>query len=103
LALLEYDPSSNALYIRLRRGKVAESEPISDNLILDLNHKKEIIGVEVLGPAPNRSVQVFASHKDCFKKRQTYSEVSVTEFLTCRVRRVGSRTACSIVLFLMRL
>jgi len=52
LALLEYDPSSNALYIRLRRGKVAESEPISDNLILDLNHKKEIIGVEVLGPAP---------------------------------------------------
>jgi len=52
LALLEYDPSSNALYIRLRRGKVAESEPISDNLILDLNHRKEIIGVEVLGPAP---------------------------------------------------
>jgi len=52
LALLEYDPSSNALYIRLRRGKVTESEPISDNLILDLNRKKEIIGVEVLGPAP---------------------------------------------------
>jgi len=52
LALLEYDPSSNALYIRLRRGKVAESEPISDNLILDLNYRKQIIGVEVLGPAP---------------------------------------------------
>jgi len=29
-----------------------ESEPISDNLILDLNNKKEIVGVEVLGPAP---------------------------------------------------
>jgi len=52
LALLEYDPSCNALYIRLKRGKVAESEPISDNLILDLNQKKEIVGVEVLGPAP---------------------------------------------------
>lgn len=52
MALLEYDPSTNALYIRLKRGKVAESEPISDNLILDLNKKGEIIGVEVLGPTP---------------------------------------------------
>jgi uncharacterized protein YuzE len=52
LASLEYDSSSNALYIRLKRGKVAESEPISDNLILDLNKRGEIIGVEVLGPTP---------------------------------------------------
>ena len=52
MALLEYDPSCNALYIRIRKGKVAESEPISDNLILDLNNKKQIIGIEVLGPAP---------------------------------------------------
>lgn len=52
MASLEYDPSCNALYIRLKKGKVPESEPISDNLILDLNHKKEIVGVEVLGPAP---------------------------------------------------
>jgi len=52
LASLEYDPSCNALYIRLKRGKVTESEPISDNLILDLNHKKEIVGLEVLGPTP---------------------------------------------------
>jgi len=52
LALLEYDSTSNALYIRIKKGKVAESEPISDNLILDLNKKGEIIGVEVLGPTP---------------------------------------------------
>ena len=52
MASLEYDTDSNALYIRLKRGKVAESEPISDNLILDLNRKGEIIGVEVLGPKP---------------------------------------------------
>jgi len=52
LASLEYDSTCNALYIRLKRGKVAESEPISDNLILDLNKRGEIIGVEVLGPAP---------------------------------------------------
>jgi len=52
LASLEYDADSNALYIRLKKGKVAESEPISDNLILDLNKKGEIIGVEILGPKP---------------------------------------------------
>jgi len=52
LASLEYDTDSNALYIRLKRGKVAESEPISDNLILDLNKKGEIVGVEILGPKP---------------------------------------------------
>lgn len=52
MASQEYDSTSNALYIRLKRGRVAESEPISDNLILDLNEKGEIIGVEVLGPAP---------------------------------------------------
>lgn len=52
MASLEYDTSSNALYIRLKKGKVTESEPISDNLILDLNKKGEILGIEVLGPKP---------------------------------------------------
>ncbi|MBX5321821.1 MAG: DUF2283 domain-containing protein [Candidatus Bathyarchaeota archaeon] len=47
---LEYDEEGNALYIRLKRGEVAESEPISDNLVLDLNGKGEIIGVEILVP-----------------------------------------------------
>ena len=52
MASLEYDPTSNALYIRVKRGKVEESEPISDNVILDLNRKGEIIGMEILGRAP---------------------------------------------------
>ena len=50
MVLLEYDSSCNALYIRLKRGKVEESEPISDNVILDLSKKGEIVGIEVLGP-----------------------------------------------------
>ena len=33
---LEYDPSCNALYIRIKTGKVAESEPLSNSLIVDL-------------------------------------------------------------------
>lgn len=47
-----YRPGCNALYIRLKRGKVAESEQISNNLILDINKRGEIIGIEVPGPKP---------------------------------------------------
>jgi len=45
---LEYDPGCNALYIRIKEGKVAESEPISDNLIVDIDHEGEILGIELL-------------------------------------------------------
>ena len=45
---LEYDPSCNALYIRIKKGKVAESEPISDNLIVDIDHEGEVLGIEML-------------------------------------------------------
>ena len=44
----EYDPSCNALYIRIKKGKVAESEPLSDNLIVDIDPEGEILGVELL-------------------------------------------------------
>ena len=49
---LEYDPTSTALYIRIRRGKVASSKPLADNLVLDLNGRNEILGVEIVGPTP---------------------------------------------------
>jgi len=49
---LEYDPTSTALYIRIKKGKVASSKPLADNLILDLNRSNEILGVEIIGPRP---------------------------------------------------
>ncbi len=52
MASLEYDPTSTALYIRLKKGKVTSSMPLADNLILDLNGKKEILGIEIIGPKP---------------------------------------------------
>jgi len=52
MASLEYDPSSTALYVRIRRGKVASSKPLADNLILDLNSKNELLGIEIIGPRP---------------------------------------------------
>jgi uncharacterized protein YuzE len=52
MASLEYDPSSTALYVRIRKGKVASSRPLADNIILDLNRKNEIVGIEIIGPKP---------------------------------------------------
>jgi uncharacterized protein YuzE len=53
MASLEYDPSSTALYVRMKRGKVATSTPLADNnIILDLNKKNELLGIEIIGPRP---------------------------------------------------
>ena len=50
MALLEYDPSSTALYVRVKKGKVAFSKPLADNIIVDLNAKNELLGIEIIGP-----------------------------------------------------
>jgi len=52
MASFEYDPSSTALYVRIKRAKVASSKPLADNLILDLNRKNEVVGIEIIGPKP---------------------------------------------------
>ena len=52
MASLEYDPSSTALYVRMKRGRVATSKPLADNIILDLNAKNELLGIEIIGPKP---------------------------------------------------
>jgi uncharacterized protein YuzE len=36
--------------VAMQKGKVAETEPVSDIPILNLNKKGEIIGIEILGP-----------------------------------------------------
>ncbi|MCJ7633134.1 DUF2283 domain-containing protein [Candidatus Bathyarchaeota archaeon] len=76
MASLAYDSNCNALYIRLKRGKVAESEPVSDNVILDLNKKGEILGIEVLGPIPidtakfSNLTKIIAEKQGCHPKAQ---------------------------------
>jgi len=52
MASLEYDPSSTALYVRVKKGKVAKSRPLADNIVLDLNNKNELLGIEIIGPKP---------------------------------------------------
>ena len=48
---IEFDPEVNALYIRLKDGEVKTSEPLADNIIVDLDENNEILGIEILLPA----------------------------------------------------
>jgi len=45
---ISYDPVADALYIRLRDDKVADSVEICRDIIIDYNAKGEVIGVEIL-------------------------------------------------------
>jgi len=44
----EYDRESDAAYLRIRSGKIVESEEIEPGLIVDLGPDDEIVGVEIL-------------------------------------------------------
>jgi uncharacterized protein YuzE len=44
----EYDRESDAAYLRIRPGKIVESEEIEPGLIVDLGPDDEIVGVEIL-------------------------------------------------------
>jgi uncharacterized protein YuzE len=50
LASLEFDRKTDALYLRLRRGKVSSSEPLADNMVVDLDLKRRVLGLELLLP-----------------------------------------------------
>lgn len=50
MASLEFDKETNSLYLRLRKGKVASTEPLADNMAVDLDSKKNVVGLEVLLP-----------------------------------------------------
>ena len=47
---VEFDPKANAIYIKIKEGKIEVSEPLSDDIIVDLDEKGEVLGIEVLLP-----------------------------------------------------
>jgi uncharacterized protein YuzE len=51
---VEFDPKVNAMYIRLKEGKISKSEPLADNIVVDLDEKGEVVGIEVLLPKLER-------------------------------------------------
>ena len=44
----EYDRDSDAAYLKIRRGKVIESEEVEPGLIVDLDENDQVVGVEIL-------------------------------------------------------
>lgn len=45
---IEFDSKVNAMYIRLKKGKVDKSEPLADNVIMDVDNKGKALGIEIL-------------------------------------------------------
>ncbi len=50
---VEYDEKADAMYVWVRRGKHDVSEELAENVILDLDKKGRIIGIEVLDASKN--------------------------------------------------
>ena len=50
MASIEFDPEVNAMYIRFKKGKVDKSEPLADNVIVDVDKNGKAIGIEILLP-----------------------------------------------------
>jgi uncharacterized protein YuzE len=45
---VKYDPLADALYIKVEEGEVSDSLELREGLIVDLNDKGEVIGIEIL-------------------------------------------------------
>lgn len=46
---IEYDPNSDALYVRLNDKTILESEQIRPGIVLDYDAEGNVAGIEVLG------------------------------------------------------
>lgn len=45
---IEYDPTADALYVRLGEAKIIESEQVQPGVILDFDESGKVVGVEIL-------------------------------------------------------
>ncbi|MEM3716458.1 MAG: DUF2283 domain-containing protein [Candidatus Bathyarchaeia archaeon] len=45
---IRYEPDADALYIWVREGRVADSEEVSDGVIIDYDEGGNILGIEIL-------------------------------------------------------
>ncbi|RLG96068.1 DUF2283 domain-containing protein [Candidatus Bathyarchaeota archaeon] len=46
--IIKYDPGADALYIKLKEGKIADSEEVGEGVIVDYDDKGEVIGIELI-------------------------------------------------------
>ena len=45
---IRYDPEADAMYIKLRSGKITKTKEIDENIYIDLDKNKQVIGIEIL-------------------------------------------------------
>ena len=45
---IRYDPDADAMYLTLRKDKVARTKEIDENTVIDFNKSGQVIGVEIL-------------------------------------------------------
>ncbi|MEM3389382.1 MAG: DUF2283 domain-containing protein [Thermoproteota archaeon] len=45
---MRYDAYADALYVKIREGKAAESDEVEDGVILDYDADGNLIGIEIL-------------------------------------------------------
>lgn len=46
--VVSYDPVADAVYIRIREGRVAESDEVAEGVIVDYDENGNIVGIEIL-------------------------------------------------------
>ena len=61
MASIEFDSKVNAMYIRFKKGKVDKSEPLADNVIVDVDKNGKAIGIEILLPKQDIRVSQLVS------------------------------------------
>ena len=54
---VKYDPLADALYIKVKEGEVSDSLELREGLIVDLDDKGEVIGIEILNFSKIKSVR----------------------------------------------
>ena len=65
MASIEFDSEVNAMYIRFKKGKVDKSEPLADNIIVDVDKNGKAIGIEIL--LPKQDIRVSHMVSDALK------------------------------------
>ncbi|MBX5321941.1 DUF2283 domain-containing protein [Candidatus Bathyarchaeota archaeon A05DMB-3] len=55
---VEYDSKADAMYIWLRKAKYEISEELAENVIIDLDKRRRIIGIEILDASKNLGKQL---------------------------------------------
>lgn len=59
---ITYDKIANAAYMTLRKGKVAKTVEMSDSVIIDLDKKGNLLGIEMLDASKQLPKQGFTKN-----------------------------------------